>query len=233
MAASFFVVGAFILLVLLIPVIDIFRQKWRRRKIQVIAHALDWEFTPIGRSPARSSLSKYVEQNVVEGIIEGIPARVFDVPVQTELKTEFASLAGWRGTVHSYPPDTILIMEFEQEVIPKFVLRPRTWADGFVKPEILGKNFVVEGNDKEILLELFDKVAIGHYEQQEGLHIRVAGKKVNVQYNPDNYLPATKERYMDLIAEGKYIVKLIKKFPNENKAQPLPRQSQNDKLKIT
>ena len=204
------VIGLFLLGIFLVAFVDVFKRKWRRKKIHQIAKILGWDFRPNSKTISNLHLLKSVGThciNILEGFIEDVPVILSDVPVRTGIE-----MNGGRGHISSYPPQTILSLEFQEEVIPRFKLRPRMWADGFVKPVILGNRFAVIGDNEQCLQTLFNNTAIAHYEQKAHLYIYGEGTHIKVQYRPDNYLPATKEKYQDLINEGEYIVNLVKEY---------------------
>lgn len=60
-----------------------------------------------------------------------------------------------------------------------------------------------------MLTAVFTPPTIAHYEEVKDLYITIEKDKIILHFYKDKYLETTKERYLDLIGEGKYIHQLI------------------------
>lgn len=180
--------------------------KRRQKKIAKIAKAIGWQFQLQHQFTSLQELPEGDEINVLKGEIEGIPARIFDLPRKIILGP------GRQNPLILTTPETMLVIMFPSGKIPTFTLRPKALGDNFIKSYIVNKNYIVNGRQREKLLELFNHKNLAHYSQTKELHIHAERNKIRVQFNPHNFLPAEKECYIDLIAEGEFITKLVKTY---------------------
>ena len=178
----------------------------RRQKIEKIAQAIGWKFQAEYQFSSLQDVPEGDEVNILKGELEGIPARIFDLSRKLTLGPSRKS------PLTLTTPETMLLITFPSGNIPMFTLRPKALGDNFIKSYIANKSYIVNGKHREKLLKLFDHKNLAHYSQIKGLHINGKGKKIRVQINPHNYLPAKKECYADLIAEGEFITNIVKTY---------------------
>lgn len=199
------VIGGVIVLSLLLPWRDSFRRKKRGALIKQIAESLNWEFFPRHRLPRFDS-----PVNVLQGKIGQAKAYIFDTPIQTFIEPYDNSPA--RGSVVTILPGTKMLLKYEQAKLPQILLRPSEIGDRFFPHIINAKNFVVRSDDLDTLMGVFTPEVIAHYEKMPNLYIAVQSSRILLYFQEGEYLEPEKERYLDLIAEGKYINQLVEPF---------------------
>lgn len=96
--------------------------------------------------------------------------------------------------------------------MPQIILRPSEIGDRFFPHIINAKNFVVRGDDLDMLTAVFTPEVITHYEKVPDLYIHLQNDRIILHFHEGKYLEPVKEKFLDLIAEGKYIYQLVEPF---------------------
>lgn len=192
-------------LIFMPPILDVFKRKNRSKTIELIADSINWKYTTQRRTPRSKENTHLLELNILENFIENMPAQIADLPsvVQVEMYQIL------RGKINATSPRTILTLNWQENTFPPFELRPREWSDRFATPPILGENFVVESLEREAIHKFFPRETIEHYDQGRQLYISAKENTIEIRLEKDKYLPATKEAYLNLIAEGAYLIQNI------------------------
>ena len=182
----------------------------RRKKVAQIGQTIGWQFQPEYQFTSLQDVPEGDEINILSGEIEGIPARIFDLPKNTSLDV------GQNKLFATTYPETILLITFPSGKIPWFKLRPKAIGDGFIISSIANKRYIIEVTQRDKLKQLFTQQNLTHFSQQKGLYIEGNLNKIRVQFNPHTYLPTQKENYVNLIAEGEFITSIVKVYLDSN-----------------
>ncbi len=199
------VIGGIVALSLLLPLRDSIRRKKRGNLIRQIGESLNWKFSPRHRLPGFE-----LTVNVLQGNIEQANVFIFDTPIQTYI--EPYDNAPGKGSLITTLPGTKMLLLYEKVKMPQIILRPSEIGDRFFPHIINAKNFVVRGEDLDMLTAVFTPEVIAHYEKVPNLHINLQNNRILLHFHEGKYLESVKEKYLDLIAEGKFINQLVEPF---------------------
>jgi hypothetical protein len=166
---------------------------------------LNWEFSPHHPLPRFD-----LPVNVLQGNIGEAKVYIFDTPTQTFIEPYVNSPA--RGSIVTTLPGTKMLLKYEKAKLPQILLRPSEIGDRFFPHVINAKNFVVRSDDLDMLTAVFNPEVIAHYEKVPNLYMDLQNNRILLNFYEGKYLEPVKERYLDLIAEGKYINQLVEPF---------------------
>lgn len=186
--------------------------RWRQQNYKTL-EAYGWQRTvwnlPLKQLKIHTTAFSFVQEkahavkNTYKGQISGFNAILFDLIIYEENH----GLAG--RNVSSYR--TWLLVDASPNHVLRFWISEHTWADNWLRKQgliggIQAQEFDIGGPDEEAIRKVFQPDLIAHYTQERKYKVEGGGTFVLV--GPGE--PGNKEIFFDIIAEGKFILKILK-----------------------
>lgn len=136
-----------------------------------------------------------------KGQISGFNAILFDLIIYEE-KSAIRNVLSHR---------TWLLIDASPNHVLRFWFSEHTWADNWLRKQgliggIQAEEFDIGGPDEEAIRKVFQPDLIAYYTQDRKYNVEGGGTFVLV--GPGE--PGNKEAFFDMIAEGKFILKILK-----------------------
>ncbi|MEM7336871.1 MAG: hypothetical protein AAF490_32660, partial [Chloroflexota bacterium] len=178
----------------------------RHQEVKRIADWLGWEFIPRYLPKKINRETTLYERNIIISETNRWALKISDRLIESRDPYK-------RNHAPHFKKQTVFSITSRNKKLPRFNIRSRTWLDGVVDSIFVGDDLATWSTDDKFFAMLTSSEIVNYYEKRlkhdSNLVINCEAQQITIEFEGLGYLRATKEQYLNLIAEGKYIIQLL------------------------